>query len=167
MAVVENSENASELDKQRVARTQKIVDEHKLDARIIWHDVRGATTADARASLGVDASDIAKSILFIAKDGSPYMVIILGHKRVDTKKLKKIVGREVRIAKPEDVLKHTNTEVGGVSPLGCDSVPKYIDRSVLEKEYVHASAGSCYATLLIKTKDLIDYTKGNIVDIAE
>ncbi len=167
MAVVEMNENATEVDKERVARTQKIIDEHNLDAKVIWHDVRGATTADARASLGVDASDIAKSILFIAKDGSPHMVIILGHKRVDTKKLKALVGQKVRIARPEEVLKHTGTEIGGVTPLGCDHIPKHIDKSLLEKEYVHASAGSAYATLKIKTKDLIEYTKGHIVDVAE
>jgi len=167
MAVVETNENVTEADKKRVARTQRIIDEHGLDAKVIWHDVRGATTADARASLGVDASDIAKSILFIAKDGSPHMVIILGHKRVDTNKLKKLIGQKVRIAKPDEVLKHTGTEVGGVTPLGCDHVPKYIDKSLFEKEYVHSSAGSSYATLKIKTKDLIDYTKGNIVDVAE
>lgn len=135
MVVVENNENVPEEDRKRVARTQEIINEHRLDAKVIWHDVRGATTADARASLGVDASDIAKSILFIAK--------------------------------PDEVLKHTGTEVGGVTPLGCDHVPKYLDKSLLEKEYVHASAGSSYATLLIKTKDLIEYTKGNIVDVAE
>jgi len=115
----------------------------------------------------VDASDIAKSILFIAKDGSPHMVIILGHKRVDTNKLERIIGQKVRIAKPDEVLKHTDTRVGGVTPLGCQQVPKYIDKSLLEKEYVHSSAGSSYTTLLIKTKDLINYTKGKLVDVAE
>jgi len=167
MDVVKNNPKVSQADKERVDKTQKIVEETGLDAKIIWHDVRGATTADARASLGVDASDIAKSILFIAKDGSPYMVIILGHRRVDTKKLKKIVGQEIRIAKPDEVLRHTCTEVGGVSPLGCDHIHKYLDKSLLEKEYVHSSAGSSYATLLIKTKDLIQYTKGAIVDVSE
>lgn len=167
MSVVETNENISDADKKRVARTQKLIDEHRLDAKIIWHDVRGATTADARASLGVDASDIAKSILFIAKDGSPHMVIILGHRHIDTDNLKKIVGQKVRIAKPDEVLRHTGMEVGGVNPLGCDNVPKYLDKSLLDKEYVHSSAGSSYATLKIKTKDLIEYTKGKIVEVAE
>ena len=167
MSIVENGEHASEADKQRVAKTQSIIEKLGIDARIIWHDVRGATTADAYASLGVTAADIAKSILFVAKDGSPHMVIIAGDRRVDTKKLKRIVGKEVRIAKADEVLKHTGNEVGGVSPLGCEAVPKYLDRSLLEKEWVHASAGSAYATLLIRTKDLIGCTKGSIVDVAE
>jgi len=167
MSIVESGEHSSEADKQRVARTQSIVDSLGIDAKVIWHDVRGATTADAYASLGVTAADIAKSILFIAKDGSPHMVIITGDRRVDTKKLKRIVGKEVRIAKADEVLRHTGNEVGGVSPLGCDVVPKYLDRSLLEKEWVHASAGSAYATLLIRTKDLIGCTKGSIVDVAE
>lgn len=167
MSVVENNERVSDADRQRVARTQSIIDEHGLDAKVIWHDVEGATTADAYASLGVEASDIAKSILFIAKDGSPHMVIILGHKRVDMKKLKQLVGQKVRIARPDEVLRHTTSRVGGVSPLLCDDVPKYLDNSLLEKEYVHSSAGSSYATLLIKTKDLIDLTKGKAVDVSE
>lgn len=167
MSIVENNENVSDEDRMRVEHTKRILEESKLDAKIIWHDVRGATTADARASLGVDASEIAKSILFIAKDGSPHMVVILGHKRVDTKKLKNLIGQNVRIAKPDEVLQHTGMKVGGVSPLGCDSVPKYIDKSILEKEYVHSSAGCSYATLLINTRDLIDYTKGKMVDVSE
>jgi prolyl-tRNA editing enzyme YbaK/EbsC (Cys-tRNA(Pro) deacylase) len=32
---------------------------------------------------------------------------------------------------------------------------------------VYASAGSQFATLKIRTKDLIEYTKGNLVDVAE
>ncbi|MCX6820625.1 MAG: YbaK/EbsC family protein [Candidatus Aenigmarchaeota archaeon] len=167
MSIVESNDGVSEADKRRVTRTQSIVDGLGIDARVIWHDVRGATTADAYASLGVTAGDIAKSILFIAKDGSAHMVIIAGDRRVDTKKLKKLVGREVRIARPEEVLLHTGTEVGGVSPLGCDAVPKYVDRSVLAKEWMHASAGSAYATLKIRTKDLIACTRGNVVDVAE
>jgi prolyl-tRNA editing enzyme YbaK/EbsC (Cys-tRNA(Pro) deacylase) len=167
MAIVDTNDSVSQIDKDRVERTARIIYENRLDAKILWHDVKGATTADAYVSLGVQASDIAKSILFMAKDASPHMVIILGHLRVDDKKLKRIVGRDVRIAKPDEVLSHTGTEVGGVSPLGCDNVPKYIDRSLLSKEYVNASAGSSYATLLIRTKDLIEYTKGRIVDVAQ
>jgi len=167
MSIVDSSEHASEEDRRRVARTQAVIDRLGIDAKVIWHDVRGATTADAYASLGVTAADIAKSILFIAKDGSPHMVIIAGDRRVDTKKLKRIVGKEVRIAKADEVLKHTGNEVGGVSPLGCDNVPKYVDKSILEKEWMHASAGSAYATLLIRTKDLIGCTKGSIVDVAK
>jgi prolyl-tRNA editing enzyme YbaK/EbsC (Cys-tRNA(Pro) deacylase) len=167
MSVVENNERVSDADKERVARTQKVIDANGMDAKIIWHDVEGATSADARASLGVDMSDIAKSILFIAKDGSPHMVIILGHKRVDTKKLKHLVDQKVRIAKPDEVIHHTTARVGGVSPLLCDQVPKYLDKSLLKKEYVHSSAGCSYATLLIKTKDLIEYTNGEMVDVSE
>jgi prolyl-tRNA editing enzyme YbaK/EbsC (Cys-tRNA(Pro) deacylase) len=167
MSIVESGEHASEADRQRVARTQDVIDGLGIDAKVIWHDVRGATTADAYASLGVTAADIAKSILFIAKDGGAHMVIIAGDRRVDAKKLKRIVGKEVRIARPDEVLQHTGNEVGGVSPLGCEAVPKYLDRSLLEKERVHASAGSAYATLLIRTKDLVACAGGNVVDLAE
>jgi len=167
MSIVESGEHSSEADKQRVARTQSIVDSLGIDAKVIWHDVRGATTADAYASLGVTAADIAKSILFVTKDGSPHMVIIAGDRRVDAKKLKRIVGKDVRIARPDEVLQHTGTEVGGVSPLGCDAVPKYVDRGILQKELMHASAGSAYATLKIRTKDLVACAGGNVVDVAE
>ena len=167
MSIVQTNENVSDKDKQRVAKTQKIVEDNGLNAKIIWHDVKGATSADATASLGVQISDIAKSILFIAKDSSPHMVIILGDRRVDVRKLKLIIGQKLRIAKTEEVLQHTGTEVGGVTPLGCDHIPKYIDQSLLKKERVHSSAGCSYATLLIKTKDLIDFTKGKLVDVAE
>jgi prolyl-tRNA editing enzyme YbaK/EbsC (Cys-tRNA(Pro) deacylase) len=156
-----------EKDKEQVLCTRKIIDEYGLDAEIIYHDTRNATTAEACASLGVDASDIAKSILFIAKDGSPHLVVILGHKRVSIEKLKKILGQDVRIAKPDEVIKHTGTEVGAVTPIGCKNVTKHIDKTLLEKEYVYASAGSQFATLKIRTKDLIEYTKGNLVDVAE
>lgn len=167
MSITDSNSHVSEVDRRRVARTQSIVDGLGIDAKIIWHDVRGATTADAYASLGVTAADIAKSILFVAKDGTPRMVIIAGDRRVDAKKLKRIAGSEVRIARPDEVLKHTGTEVGGVSPLGCDAVPKYVDRSVLAKEWMHASAGSAYATLKILSKDLAGCAGGNVVDVAE
>ena len=167
MGIIDEKKEIKKEDKKRVTNTEKIIKEQNLDAKVIWHDVKGATSADARASLGVDMSDIAKSIVFIKKDGSPVMVIILGHKHVDDKKLKALVGQKVRIAKPDQVLEHTGFEVGGVTPIGCKEIPIYIDKSILSKPYVHTSAGCSYATLYIKTEDLINFAGRNIEDLAK
>ncbi len=167
MSIVKSNGRASEIEKERVQMTGEIIRRENLDAKIIWHDVEGRTTADARASLGVDASDIAKSILFIDNDNAPHMIVILGHKRIDVRKLKGVVGKSVRIAKPDEVLEYTGIEVGGVNPISCKPVSIYLDKSIMEKEYVHTSAGCSYATLLINTKDLIKYTEGEIVEVSE
>ncbi len=168
MGVIEKNDNISSKDKMRVKKVEKAIKDYKLDAEIIWHDVEGATTADARDSLGVDASDIAKSIVFVDEDEESHMVVILGDRRIDTDKLSKIIGKDIKIARPKEVLEHTGIEVGGVNPIGCKKkVNLLLDESILEKPYVHTSAGCSYATLLIKTGDLVNYTKGQIIDVSE
>ena len=154
-------------DKLLVRDTEEVIEEEKLNAEIIWHEKRGASTSEAEQSLGVTAADIAKTILFITKDKKPIMVIIMGDRRVDTKKLKKIVEKKVRIAKPDEVLQHTGHPVGGVTPLGCKDIPKFIDKSVLGMKTVFSSAGSPYASLKIDVDELLKTTQGKIIDVSE
>jgi len=154
-------------NKLLVKEAKEIIERENLNAEIIWHEERGAKTSEAQQSLGVNASDIAKSIIFVTKNQEPVMVIIMGDKRIDTKKLKKIVGKKIRIAKPNEVLKFTGHPVGGVTPLSCKEIPKFIDKSVCEKEIVFSSAGSPYASLKITSEDLLKTTQGKIVDVAE
>jgi len=167
MSIVNSNEKVSEIEKERVQNTDNIIRSEGLDAKIIWHDVEGRSTRDAKKSLGVEAEDIAKSIVFIDNDNEAHMVVILGNRRVDVRKLKDIIGKSVRIAKPDEVLEETGIEVGGVNPISTKPIDILIDKSLLDKEYVHTSAGCSYATLLINTKDLIEYTNGEIVEVAE
>jgi prolyl-tRNA editing enzyme YbaK/EbsC (Cys-tRNA(Pro) deacylase) len=154
-------------DKLLVKDAEEIIERENLNAEIIWHEKRGASTSEAEQSLGVTAADIAKTILFITKDQKPIMVIIMGDKRVDTNKLKKIIEKKVRIAKPDEVLEHTRHPVGGVTPLSCKDIPKFIDKSVLGMKTVFSSAGSPYASLKIDVDELLKTTKGKIVDVSE
>ena len=82
-------------------------------------------------------------------------------------KLKKIVEKKVRIANPDEVLEHTGHPVGGVTPLGCKDIPKFIDKSVLGMKTVFSSAGSPYASLKIDVDELLKTTQGKIIDVSE
>lgn len=156
-----------ENDKILVKETKQVIEKENLNAKIIWHEKKGASTSEAQQSLGVTAADIAKTILFITKDNEPIMVIIMGDKRVDTKKLKKIIEKKVRIAKPDEVLRFSGHPVGGVTPLGSKQIPKLVDKSVYQMKTVFSSAGSPYASLKITVDELLETTQGKVVDVAE
>lgn len=156
-----------ERNESLIKDAKAIIEKENLEAEIIWHEKRGASTSEAQKSLGVTAADIAKSLVFVKKDGSPVMVIIMGDRRVDTKKLKNIVESKVRIAKPDEVLRFTDHPVGGVTPLGCKEIEKLVDKSVLKKKLVFSSAGSPYASLKISVEELLKTTEGKVVDVSE
>ena len=76
------------------------------------------TAPAAAAALGVEAGQIANSLVFDA-DGEPLLVMTSGAHRVDTGKVAAIVGAErVRRASPEFVRAATGQAIGGVAPVG-------------------------------------------------
>src|SRR5438105_1214977 len=75
------------------------------------------TAQQAADALGIAVGQIAKSIIFRRKsDDAAVLVITSGDRRVDEKKVERIVGKTGR-ADAEFVKARTGYSIGGVSPL--------------------------------------------------
>src|SRR6187551_1940770 len=80
-------------------------------ARVIVLDDAVHTAAAAAAALGVEAGQIANSLIFDA-DGEPLLVLTSGAHRVDTAKVAAGIGvAKLRRATPEFVREHTGQAI--------------------------------------------------------
>jgi len=94
-------------------RVQAYLDACQPGLKVIELAEDTSTAELAARALGVGVGQIAKSLLFKARDGY-IMVVAAGDVRMDAKELKKTAGSKVRMANAEEVLEVTGYPVGGV-----------------------------------------------------
>jgi len=156
-------------NEDNIKRVRELMERLGVKGEIIIHErVSGRTTEDAEKALGVSRKYILKSLLLKSKHNRYIAVIITGDKRLDFKKLEKISGlKKLRLASPEEVERYTGFRIGGVPPfIFHELCPTYVDKDVMEREYVIGAAGTEYAGIKFKPSELkkLNYI---IVDITK
>ncbi|MEM3753440.1 MAG: YbaK/EbsC family protein [Candidatus Micrarchaeaceae archaeon] len=129
------------------------------------------TSVLAAASLGCTVAEIAKSIAFgyVAGGKEKTVVAVLsGDKKVDTAKLKKLLGAEsIHIMGPEEVKEKTGYAIGGVPPFPHkNGITVIADKSLLRFQYVWAAAGASNAVMKIKPALLSEKLRVPFEDIS-
>ena len=147
-------------------KVQKILTQNNLKAKE-FEQGSTPTAAAAAEKLGVRVGQIAKSILFICKDGSFYLVVCPGDLRVSSSKLKKITGVKVRMANAEETFQATGFYPGGVCPFGIDSIEILLDRHLQDHEIIYPAAGNDASGVPITFEKLMNITKGQICDCTQ
>ena len=124
------------------------------------------TVERAATALGVKPDQVVKSLLFLV-DGSPYLVIVRGTARVNTKKLLKGVGgKKARIATREEVEDMTGFPAGGTPPFPHRRpLPVLIDQGVLAVEEIYAGGGDTDVMLRLRAADLLHASNGRVVEV--
>lgn len=126
------------------------------------------TAALAAEAVGAPLGAIVKSLVFLA-DGKPVLVLVSGDKRVDPKKLAKLLkAKRVMIANAEQVREVTGFAIGGVPPVAHKTkLPTLIDKNLGRFEKLYAAAGSPHAIFPITFNTLVGITGGQLADVAE
>lgn len=121
----------------------------------------------AAAAIGVEESQIIKSVLFMGTPGTIVLAIACGVSRIDRNRLSVVSGLgELRLADPETVLSSTGFPAGGVSPIGhATRIPVVIDSRVMVQEIVYGGAGSAHSLLRIAPEDIRRLTGATIGEI--
>lgn len=147
------------LTKENV-KIQELLKDFGVESKVTTFDQSTKTSQQAADALGCEVAQIAKSMVFMNKDDRTAILIIAsGANRVDKEILENVVGAPVKLADPEFVLEQTGYIVGGVAPIGHTIPPKiYIDKDLLEYEYVWAAAGTSNSVFKINTQELIRIT---------
>ena len=102
-----------------------------------------ATSMLAARQLDTQVGQIAKSLLFVGKEGRFFMVVAPGDRRISSSKLKAVTGVKSRMAGGEETLAATGFGPGAVCPFGCDSeISVFIDRSLSAYETIYPAAGT-------------------------
>jgi prolyl-tRNA editing enzyme YbaK/EbsC (Cys-tRNA(Pro) deacylase) len=122
--------------------TQKLKDfllSKNLWYRFIEFDEPVKTVEQAGRKVPIER--IVKSIVMLDSDGEPLVAIVKAQRLVSHRKIKNLLGiKDVRLAKPEEVLTHSGFPVGGVPPF--TSINRVLlDQEVLEDETCIAGGG--------------------------
>ena len=127
------------------------------------------TSADAAQQIGCSVAQIAKSLIFRARQSNrPVLVIASGVNRVDEKALETLLGEKIGKADAEFVRDKTGYAIGGVAPVGHASPPvTFIDEDLLKLEVIWAAAGTPFAVFRLKPADLVRLTGGRVATLAQ
>jgi prolyl-tRNA editing enzyme YbaK/EbsC (Cys-tRNA(Pro) deacylase) len=150
------------------ARVQQLLGEMGLTTEVIEFAGTTKTSADAAQQIGCNVAQIAKSLIFRAKQSNrPVLVIASGVNRVDEKALEVLLGEKIGKADADFVREKTGYAIGGVAPIGHDTPPvTFIDEDLLKLETIWAAAGTPFAVFRLAPADLERLTGGRVAKIA-
>ena len=125
------------------------------------------TAPMAATRIGVAVGQIAKSLLFRAKNGSYHLVVCSGDRRIIAGKLKALVGSKASMADAEETLRITGFPPGGVCPFGLEGVSIWIDESLAAWDIVYPAAGTDSTAVPTTYKQLLEVTKGQSSQVTD
>lgn len=138
---------------------------------ILFHQCTSTSSLAAQA-LDVEVGQIAKTLVFKGRENGEtsseknLVIVTSGDVKVDTKKLKVLVGYKPRFANGEEALALTGYPPGGVCPFGLPSdLPVLIDISMNRFPVVYAAAGTDNSAVPITVEQLLEATGGKLCDV--
>jgi Ala-tRNA(Pro) deacylase len=140
-----------------VKKIKELLDSKSISYKITEHEPV-FTSEQAAKVRGVDLKTGVKALVMKTKEGKLILGLIAADRKIDLKKLANIVKtKSLKLAKPEEVLKKTGCKIGSVHPFGVfHDLPTYLDRSVVENEYINFNIGMHTKSISMKSKDLVD-----------
>ena len=151
------------------ARVQQLLSEMGLATDVIEFAETTKTSEDAAQQIGCSVAQIAKSLIFRARQTNrPVLVIASGVNRVDEKALETLLGEKIGKADADFVRDKTGYAIGGVAPIGHASPPvTFIDEDLLKLETIWAAAGTPFAVFRLTPADLVRLTGGRVATLAQ
>ena len=150
-----------------VARVSAVLRAAAVDARIEEFDEGAHTARDAARAIGCELNQIVKSLVFVC-DGAYVLALVPGDRRADEEAIRVAVGAaEVRVARPEEVVRATGFEPGAVAPFPHRAVAQtLIDRSLLGHDEVWIGAGTSSHMASLRPAELLKVAAAKSVEIS-
>ncbi|HJV25618.1 MAG TPA: YbaK/EbsC family protein [Aromatoleum sp.] len=141
-------------------KTQQRLADAGITAQVVEFEQPTRTSAEAAAAIGCTVAEIAKSIVFRAKDsGRAVVVVASGDNRVCEKKVSRLVGEALGRADADFVRQATGYVIGGVAPLGhAQPVELLLDTDLQHFERVWAAAGTPFSVFPLTPAELARLT---------
>ena len=133
---------------------KKYIKDKKIDAEIVKVK-KASTVKEAAEEMKCSKKQIIKSIVLVAED-EVIVAIVDGASSVDLRRVEKLIGKNVRVAERDEVLKLTGFPAGGVPPIGHEC-KVFVDDRVLENDRVYGGGGDEKHLLSIKTSEIARY----------
>ena len=130
------------------------IEKNRIDAEILEFKQPVMTVEQAVRMAGCRRDEIIKSIVLIDSQDNPIIAIVDGKSRVSLRKVKEILGKNIRIAKAREVERKTGYKIGGVPPIG-HRFKTMIDRKIIDKKYVYGGGGDSRRLIKISPKQIV------------
>jgi len=145
-------------------RVSRVLALHGL-AAVEFEPGSTATSQLAAERLGVLVGQIAKSLLFLGKDGRHAMLLCPGDRKASSAKLKAALGVKTRMARRDETLAATGFEPGGVCPFGIDdNIRILLDESLSQYKTIYPAAGTGASGVPMTFAQLAAITGGSVGD---
>lgn len=144
------------------------LDEQGVKYEAVSHPQVFSTVEEANA-LGIEADEVAKTLVINIR-GRYVLAILPGAQRLDVKKLREVLNTShARLMTEEEMANDfPEYDVGAVPPLGAlFNIPVYVDKKLLDHETIIFAGGTHTDSIKMKTKDLVDLIKPQLVDLAK
>jgi prolyl-tRNA editing enzyme YbaK/EbsC (Cys-tRNA(Pro) deacylase) len=146
-------------------KVRRVLQEHSLTA-IEFETGTTPTAPMAAEALGVDVGQIVKSLLFVGKNGSFYMVLCPGDRKVSSSRLKRVIGVKSRMATAEETAQATGFLPGGVCPFGIHGIAVLLDAHLKVHRIIYPAAGTDASGVPMTFEQLKYVTKGEEFDLS-
>lgn len=149
------------------ADVKSYLDKKNASYEVVSHPQVFSCIEEAKV-LGIDAGEIVKNLVIKVKDKHAF-VLLPGSSRLDVHKLREIFGKKARLEleeeMPQDFPKY---EVGAIPPFGeLFGLTVYLDKRLLVHETVIFTGGTHTDSIKMRTQDLVNLIKPEIVDLAQ
>jgi len=150
-----------------LATIRKLLDDSKLEYKC-WAHAPVHTSEEAAKIRGTPLESGAKALV-LRSEGKFLMVVLAGDKKVDLKKVKKVIGsNRLSLATPEEVLQVTHCVIGSVPPFGnLFGIPVYLDKSLTRSPLINFNAGRHGTSIAMSVEDYQKVVKPVLVDVAQ
>lgn len=154
--------------KKSAQSVQDALERKGLQCEVVEFPASTRTAIEAAASIGCEVGQIAKSLIFKAKEsGRPVLVIASGPNRVNEKLIETHLGESLGKADADFTREMTGFAIGGIPPIGHLNPIEYvfIDQDLLNYPIVWAAAGTPNAVFSIKSADLVTLAGGKVIGV--
>ena len=145
-------------------KVKTVLDNNDLRA-VEFEEGSTPTAQTAALKFGVTVGQIAKSLLFLGKNGRFYLVVCPGDMKVSGSKLKQVTGVKTRLANAEETFHETEFLPGGVCPFGVEGMDILLDEHLKVHSTVYPAAGTNSSGVPMTFDQLAVITKGKICDL--
>ena len=147
-------------------KVRRVLEANHL-AAIEFEEGSTPTSVLAAAKLGVAVGNIAKSLLFLGKDGRYRLLVCPGDRKVSNPKLKAALGVKSRMATAEETLAATGFKPGAVCPFGLEGIEILLDGSLADYGTLYPAAGTDSSGVPLDFETLKRITGGRLCDCSD
>ena len=149
-------------------RIIEIVDNAAIQHKVLNHAELGSIRSadDVANALGYCITRIAKTLLLRATGESRFFLVVAPmNTKIDFKKLAQQLGvKRLQLASKEELDKQLGYPLFGVSPLGSQGIPVFMDSLLLEHDTILIGTGSSGQELELQPTKLQELTNATLIE---